>query len=317
MRNFFLLFLLPFLLLPGCARQTHEPLLHNEIVELNAKTDNSSYVLKAGDRIFVKFFFSSSLNDEVVVRPDGKISLQLIDEVQAAGLTTEELDAVLTEAYAKAFKTSSDKYVLAVADQIVIKSYYNERLNDKVVVRPDGKISLQLIDEVQAAGFTPAELDALLTARYAEYFESTDLSVIVTTFNRPDLTVIVHEFSDQKIYIGGEVKQPGIIRIAGRLRVLDAIIQAAGSLESGDLSRVVLIRQGPAREPEVYSVNVQDVLAGKTQDISLNPYDIVYVPKTDIANIEQFVRNYLWDLLPRQVMFSFLYNWNPEVQVER
>ncbi len=316
MQKKIILCLLLCLFLPACASQNTEPLQRHEIVELNAESDNTSYLLGAGDKLTVKFFFNSRLNDEVIVRPDGKISLQLIDEVQAGGLTIGQLDTVLTKAYAEVFKTSSDKYVLAVTDQIAIKSYYHEKLNDNVVVRPDGKISLQLIDEVPAAGYTPAELDAALTERYSDFFESPDLSVIVISFNRPDLTITVKEFADQKIYIGGAVTHPGIVKIAGKLRILDAIFQAAGPLESGDLSQVVLIRHGSKNEPEIYSVNAQDVLEGQSPDIWLKPYDIVYVPKTAVANVEEFVRTHLWDFLPDQVMFSFLYNWNREVQVE-
>jgi protein involved in polysaccharide export with SLBB domain len=71
---------------------------------------------------------------------------------------------------------------LAVADQIAIKSYYHEKLNETVVVRPDGMISLQLIDEVLASGYTPAELDTMLTEKYTKFFDSPDLSVIVLSF---------------------------------------------------------------------------------------------------------------------------------------
>jgi protein involved in polysaccharide export with SLBB domain len=126
----------------------------------------------------------------------------------------------------------------------------------------------------------------------------------------------VEEFSDQKIYIGGEVTQPSIVKIAGRLRILDAIIQAEGTLDSGDLSHVILMRHDSTNAPKIYYVNVKNVLKGLTPDIWLKPYDIVYVPKTDISNIETFIRTHLWDLLPSQVVFSFLYNWNNEVQVK-
>ena len=316
MRKYYILLLFLCFFLSACTSPKISPLQPHEIIEINGESDTKSYLIGVGDKLSIKFFFNNTLNDEVVVRPDGKISLQLVEEVQAAGLTPDKLDAVLTEKYAEAFKTSSNNYVLAVNDQIAIKSYYHEKLNDTVTVRPDGKISLLLVDEVQAAGYSPAELDVLLSEKYSAFFESPDLSVNVLSFNRPDLTVIVKEFSDQQIYIGGEVTKPGIVKIKGRLRILDAIIQAAGALDSGDLSQVILIRLCPTNEPEIHSVNVQDVLRGQSPDIWLKPYDIVYVPKTSIANVEQFVRTYLWDLLPDQVAFSFLYQWNNEVQVK-
>ncbi len=316
-KYFYILFLLTCLFLSACASNKVGTLQHCEISELNDQSDNNAYIIGVGDKISVKFFFNSALNDEVIIRPDGKISLQLIDEVQAAGLTTKELDSVLTNAYAKTFKTSSNKYSLAVSDHIAIKSYYHDKLNDEVIIRPDGKISLQLIGEVKAAGFTPAELDTLLTEKYSAFFDSPDLSVIAISSNHPDLTVIVNEFSSQKIYVGGEVTHPRIIKFTGKLRILDVIIQAAGPLDSGNLSQVILMRRSPTGEPEVYYVNIKDVLHGQSADVWLKPYDIVYVPKTTTANIEYFVRTYLWDLLPDQLVFSFFYNLKPEIQVEK
>ncbi len=311
-----ILFLFCSFALAGCIAPASPSIRHQEILALNSERQNTDYILCTGDKLAIKFFFSKELNDEVTIRPDGKISLQLIDEVQAAGLTAAELDVVLTAGYAKALKTSSDDYVLAVGDQISVKSYYYDKLNDLVVVRPDGKISLQLIDEIQAAGKKPLELDALLTQKYAAFLDNPDLSINVISFNRPDLSVIVKEFSSQNIYVGGEVNLPSMLAISGRLRMLDAIIQAKGALESGDLSRAILVRTGPENRPQVYTVNLETVLAGTTQDIWLKPYDIVYVPKTEIANIETFIRTHLWNLLPNQVGFSFLYNWNNEVQVK-
>lgn len=303
-------------MLPACVSSKKAALGHEKIISLNKPLGTSAYHIGSGDHLSIRFYFNKALNEDVVVAPDGKISLQLVDEVQAAGLTVAQLDAALTLAYAKALKTSSENYLLAVGDHIEIKSYYQEKLNDTVIIRPDGKIALQLIDEVQASGHTPAQLDTLLTKKYSVFFDDPDISINLLSFNRPDLTVMVKTFSGQKVYVGGEVNRPGIIENANNIRVLDAIIQAAGVLKSGDLTQVILIRRSLHNQPEIYTVNVKHILQGKTSDVWLKPYDIVYVPKTDIANIEHYIRAYLWDLLPNQVAFSFLYNWNNEVQVK-
>ena len=304
-------------LMPACIRPKGPVLQVREIQSLNQSQQQLPYRIRVGDRLAIKFYYNEALNDEVMVRPDGKISLQLIDDVQAAGFTAAKLDEILTKAYADVLKTSSQQYVLAVGDQLVVRSYYHEKLNDTVVIRPDGKIALLLIDEVQAAGLTPKQLDHLLTEKYAVFFDVPDLSINVLNFHRPDLSVIINSSANHKMFVGGEVKQPGIITAPGDIRVLDAIIQSSGVLDSGDLSRVILIRRGSADEPLTYTVNVKDILLGRTPDIWMMPFDILYVPKTNIADVEHYLRTYLWDLLPHQVAFSFLYNWNNEVQVEK
>ena len=311
----FVLFCLFFM--PACIRPEGPVLQVKEIQSLNHTHHQTPYRIGPGDKIAIKFYYNTALNDEVVVRPDGKISLQLIDEVQVEGLSSAKLDEILTNAYADALKTSSREYVLAVGDKLSIRSYYHEKLNDNVVVRPDGKIALQLIDEVQAAGMTPAELDNIITEKYSDFFDSPDLSINVLNFHLPDLSVIVNFSANHKIFVGGEVNHPGIITSPGNIRTLDAIIQSAGIRDSGDLSRVILIRRGPADEPLTYTVNVNNILLGQTPDIWLSPFDILYVPRTEIADLEHYLRTYLWDLLPHQVAFSFIYNWNNEVQVAK
>ncbi|HQJ10087.1 MAG TPA: polysaccharide biosynthesis/export family protein, partial [Deltaproteobacteria bacterium] len=93
----------------------------------------------------------------------------------------------------------TDEYVLQPYDSLEIKFFYNPELNDTVTIRPEGKISLQMIDEVRAAGLTPAQLDDLLTQKYG------------LLLNRVMITVIVRTFTDQKVYVGGEVFLPQVV----------------------------------------------------------------------------------------------------------
>ena len=93
-------------------------------------------------------------------------------------------------------------YTIAPGDQLDIKFFYNPELNETITVRPDGMISLQLIDEIQAAGLQPAELDQKLTDLYS------------SELRKPVLTVIVRSFTRQRVYVGGEVTTPGLIGIS-------------------------------------------------------------------------------------------------------
>ena len=73
-------------------------------------------------------------------------------------------------------------YIIQPGDQLDIKFFYNPELNESVTVRPDGKISLQLVDEVQTAGLQPAELDEMLTRRYSQELKKPEVTVIVKSF---------------------------------------------------------------------------------------------------------------------------------------
>ena len=90
-------------------------------------------------------------------------------------------------------------YQLQPGDVLDIKFYYASDLNEHVKIRPDGKISLQLIGELDVASLTPQDLDSLLRERYAR--------ILVN----PEVAVIVREFAGQKAYVGGEVNSPGVI----------------------------------------------------------------------------------------------------------
>jgi protein involved in polysaccharide export with SLBB domain len=316
----------------------------------------SSYVLAIGNKVAVKFAYYRELDDEVLVRPDGKLSLKMIGDVQAAGLTPEQLDSLLTAEYAKLFypggiQASSEQteplepldllsrlpYVLSVGDRVAVKFYYNNELNDEVVIRPDGKISLERIGDVKAAGLTTFQLDALLTEKYSEFLESPEVAVIVRDFKAPDLTVIVKDFkvpeltvvakdiklpdvtvevtkpAAQKVYVGGQVAKPGMMPMVGMLRMHDTVIQAGGALDAADLERVVLIRYNGSPEPDVYSVNLKKIIAGKMPDVMLRPYDVIHLPKTAIAEVNTFAKQYIHGLIP--VNFNLIYNINREVEV--
>ena len=302
--------------LSGCAHYGGLTLESSDIVALNRQNEDLEYILGVGDRIAVKFFYKEKLNEEVTVRPDGKISLQLIGDVQAAGLTPDRLEEVIEREYSGTIKTTGGAYAMNIGDKIAVKFFYKEKLNEEVTVRPDGKISLQLIGDVQAAGLTPDQLDSLLTEKFSEVMDSPEVAVIVMETRMPEVAVIVRDFAADKVYVGGAVARPGLIAINGMLRVFDAVIQRGGPLDTAEIKNVILIRYSGSSEPQTYSLNLKKIIRGEIPDVKLRPYDIVYLPRTSIAKVDLFVRQYFYNLLPNQVLFSFPYDLNPEVRVK-
>lgn len=304
----------------GCATtaSTGHLLDRDAIVGLNQEVSEKAYRLAPGDRLGVKFSYYKDLNEEVMVRPDGRISLQMVGETDAAGKTPLELGRELTQAYAAAMGTSADEYLLSIGERLSIKSFYHDKLNEDVVVRPDGMISLQLVGEIRAVGISPKQLAANIAEQLKsrKLIDSPDISVIVRDFRRPELAVIVRESAAQRIYVGGEVKQVGMQPLQGRMGVLAATLQAGGALESAHLDNVVLLRHEEAREPALYSVNLKAILRGELPDVALRPLDVVYVPKTFASEAAATLRQYIYNLLPNQFMLSVGYQINPRVEVK-
>jgi protein involved in polysaccharide export with SLBB domain len=188
------------------------------------------------------------------------------------------------------------EYRIHVGDQLEIKFYYNPELNEVVIVRPDGRISMQLVHEIMVAGITPAELSDLLAQKYADEIKT------------PEITVIVRSFSAQKVHVGGEVSNPGVLDLIGPMTVLQAISNSGGFLDTARSGDVMVIRRKANNKPLVLSVNLNKVIDGSDlqQDVTLMPSDLVYVPKSQIANVNQWVNQYIRKNIP--IPFSIGYD---------
>jgi polysaccharide export outer membrane protein len=177
---------------------------------------------------------------------------------------------------------------LGPGDTIEFKFFNNPELNDAQTIRPDGKITLQLIGEVTAEGKTPLELRKELIKRYTP-----DLRT-------PEVTVIVRSLYDRRVYVGGEVKNPGLITMPGPLTALEAIMQVGGfDPKTGKIKKVIIIRH-KNNKWHGYMVDYKNALkTGEGLPFYLEPRDIVYVPRTNIAKLNQWIDQYINKIIPR------------------
>ena len=189
------------------------------------------------------------------------------------------------------------KYILRPGDVISIKLFYSPELNETVVIRPDGMISMQLIDEVKAAGLSPSELDESITALFSEILEE------------PDVSVIVREMNAQYVYVGGEVLAPGLIPLSSGLSCLQAIFRTGGYKTTAKPSNVVVLRNQGTPDPQIVVLDLSDELKsdGTHNDVLLAPQDIVFVPRSVIAEIDLFVEQYIDKLIPIQFTMGLSY----------
>jgi polysaccharide export outer membrane protein len=176
---------------------------------------------------------------------------------------------------------------LDAGDSIEVKFPYHPELNEELTIRPDGKISLQMVDTLDVAGMTPEELDEELTKRYTEHITN------------PSLTVIVRGLASQRVFVGGEVDAPGEIPINGRLSVLEAVLMAGGQVRETAKSGTAVVIRYADNKRHATVVDLSPALKGKPhQPFLLAPNDIVLVPRTRISRANQWVDQYINDLLP-------------------
>jgi polysaccharide export outer membrane protein len=158
-------------------------------------------------------------------------------------------------------------YVIGPDDILSIVFWRDKDLSGEVRVRPDGKISLPLLNDVQAAGLTPEELRLQLSEAAKKFVQE------------PSATVIVKEIHSRQVFITGNVAKPGTYPLNGNMNVLQLIAQAGGLLEYADAKNVVVIRQEAGRQRH-FKFNYNDVIRQKRpeQNIALKPGDTVVIP---------------------------------------
>ncbi len=180
---------------------------------------------------------------------------------QAGGGTTTAAAATVTAA------ADSAEYVIGPDDVLGIVFWRDKDLSADAVVRPDGKISLPLLNDVQAAGLTPSRLRAQITEAARRFVDD------------PNVTVVVRQINSRKVFVTGEIVRPGSYPLAGRTTVLQMIAIAGGLKEYADAKNIMVMRVENNRTVN-YPFNYHDVSKGRglRQNLELRPGDTIVVP---------------------------------------
>ena len=162
-------------------------------------------------------------------------------------------------------------YVIGPNDVLTIRYWREDTMSAEATVRPDGRISLPLINDVQAAGLTPDGLRAKIVEAAARFVES------------PVVSVIVKEIKSRKIYITGMVSKPGEYPLVGPTTVLQLIAIAGGLHEFADAENISVLRPSEKDrlgKPATFRVNYKELTKRKNiqQNIELKPGDTIVVP---------------------------------------
>jgi polysaccharide export outer membrane protein len=163
--------------------------------------------------------------------------------------------------------TTDPTYIIGPQDVLDINVWQETELTRSVPVRPDGRISLPLLNDVQAAGLTPTQLADQLTTKFKKFVAN------------PQVTVIVTQINSQRVYILGEAARPGAYPLLPGMTVLQALSSAGGFTIFADLKKVYVLRKQGGKQ-EKFPFNYKEVIAGKNpdQNIELKAGDQIVVP---------------------------------------
>jgi polysaccharide export outer membrane protein len=159
-------------------------------------------------------------------------------------------------------------YVIGVADLlgVVFVREQDRALSTEAVVRPDGKITVPMLNDIQAAGLTPEQLGTAVQKAAAKYIRD------------PRVTVIVREIRSRRVFVIGQVVKPGTILLNGEMNVLQVLAEAGGFLEDADKEDIAIVRVERGQERR-YKFNYNEVVRGRNtdQNIRMLPGDTILV----------------------------------------
>jgi len=187
-------------------------------------------------------------------------------------------------------------YLIQPGDQLDVKFVKNPELNEQPTVQPDGRISMMFAPSLEVAGQSTDEARQALAAAYAKELKE------------PAVSVGIKGAVTWHIYVAGEVKTPGEFDGTGPLpSLIQAIALAGGILDTGDPTKVVLARREIPAEKKSYLMNYDAAVRGvkPADDIQLAAYDVLFVPKTGVADVYTAYNQYFKQFLPTNLGLNF------------
>jgi len=259
-------------------------LLPGDMVEVIYQTaydkDPEEYLIDVEDELVIEVLYNPDLSRRVRVRPDGRITLPMIGDHFVLGKTSSQAAAELRLLYSRYLRDPEvhiavDRYNVKLDELKKAIATTTGGQSKSIRVRPDGRVSLPMIGEVNAAGFTIPEALAEVQKRYAGVVHNLKVSMGLVEINTP------------QVYVIGQVTAPGAYPINGRITTAQAITLAGGALDNGDLRRVTLVKSEGAEESKSCQINVRKLLdEGRLdKDPAVERNDVVYVPRTQPPTI--------------------------------
>jgi len=187
-------------------------------------------------------------------------------------------------------KLSPDnRFYLDSGDRLTIKFFYNPELNEQsLIILPDGSISLQLVGSLNAKNKTVSEFTNEIKAAYK------------TLISRPEITVQVTELRERTIFVGGEVNRPGQYQDKNGLTPLQAVFLAGGLKSTASIGNILILRKTDKQKLGYYLYDLKKSFSKLEEfdNFRLRDSDIVYVSRSSIGDVNEFVNLYISGLIP-------------------
>jgi len=179
-------------------------------------------------------------------------------------------------------------YRLEPGDAIQIRYTHHPEMTQDDVIRPDGKINAKLVGQIEVAGLTKDQLGKLLAKRTSDQLKN------------PEVVVSVIRFGEKRVYVAGEVARPGAIPYRKGLTPLQAITTSGGFRDTARYDSVILVRTGGSESKFIArKLNLlQATNDGVREPVLLAPEDVVFVPRTEVADGNIWVRQHITDMIP-------------------
>jgi polysaccharide biosynthesis/export protein len=193
--------------------------------------------------------------------------LQETQKQAARDATNQRAGASGTTTTVSQVEVNDAEYKIGAQDVLRIDVWKEEQLTRTVPVRPDGKVTLPLLNDVQAVGLTPMQLAGVLSEGLKKYI------------NNPQVTVTITEINSRRIYVTGEVVRAGAFPLLPNMTVLQALSSSGGFTQFAKLKNIYVLRMEEGKQAK-HSFNYKDVVSGKKpeQNILLQPGDVIVVP---------------------------------------
>lgn len=181
-------------------------------------------------------------------------------------------------------------------DQIDITVHTAPELSRTVAIGPDGRVALPLLPNLMVADRTDNEIAAVIAEAYAR-------DILID----PIVEVRRGELGPQNIIVGGQVNAPGLVEISGPVGTLEAVMLAGGFRDSAARGEVAVLRREPGGTLMMRTVNLHDALSGRpgSDAVQIRRHDIIFVPRSTVAEINVFVEQYVTGIIPLDQAFSY------------
>jgi protein involved in polysaccharide export with SLBB domain len=188
------------------------------------------------------------------------------------------------------------EYRIEAGDEIEVRFPLNPEMNVRTMIRPDGRVSLQLVGEVYAEGHTPAELASQLRDAYS------------TELRDPEVSVIVRAMA-ARVFVDGQIERPGGYPWSREITAMQAVARAGGFRNTADNDYIMVLRRAADGSQQLFEIRLDgsDDPQGQSSDLFLAPYDLVLVPESGVSDVNQWVDQYIRQnipITPNEILFG-------------